>query len=84
MKHNGRLKVQVAANGNLTEDMPLESVSSGVLSLRGLRTYIFLGELNKITPWATDIENAYLEAKTTEMVCIKTRPESGDLIVNVI
>jgi hypothetical protein len=29
-------------------------VYSGVVSLRGLRACIFLGELNKMTPWATD------------------------------
>jgi hypothetical protein len=43
VKHDGRHKAQVVANGNLT-DVPLESVYSGVVSLRGLRTCIFLGE----------------------------------------
>jgi hypothetical protein len=62
VKHDGRHKTRVVANGNLT-DTPLESVYSGVVSLRGLRTCIFLGELNNMTPWATDIGNAYLEAK---------------------
>ena len=83
MKHDGRLKARVAATGNLT-DTPLESVYSGVVSLRGLCTYIFLGELNNMTPMATDIGNAYPEAKNIEMVCIKTGPESGGLIVYVI
>ena len=32
-----------------------------------------------MTPWATDIGNAYLEAKTCEKVCIKAGPEFGQL-----
>jgi hypothetical protein len=64
--------------------MPLESVYSGVVSLRGLRTCIFLGELNNMTPWATDIGNSYLEAKTTEKVCIKAGPEFGELQGNLL
>jgi hypothetical protein len=83
VKHDGRHKARVVANGNLT-DAPLESVYSGVVSLRGLRTCIFLGELNNMTPWATDIGNAYLEAKTTEKVCIKAGPEFGELQGNLL
>ena len=30
-------------------------------------------------PWATNIGNAYLEALTSEKVCIRVRPEFGDL-----
>ena len=30
-------------------------------------------------PWATDIGNAYLEALTSEKVCIRAGPEFGDL-----
>jgi hypothetical protein len=82
-KHNGRHKAHVVANGNLT-DTPLESVYSGVVSLRGLRTCIFLGELNNMTPWATDIGNTYLEAKTTEKVYIKAGPEFGELQGNLL
>ena len=40
-RHRGRL----VADGHLT-DIPLESVYSGVVSLKGLRACIFLGELN--------------------------------------
>ena len=36
-----------------------------------------------MTPWATDIGNAYLEAKTTEKVCIKAGPEFGELQGNL-
>jgi hypothetical protein len=58
---------------------PTDTVYSGVVSLRGLRTCIFLGKLNGMTPWATDIGNAYLEAKTCEKVCIHAGPEFGNL-----
>jgi hypothetical protein len=32
-----------------------------------------------MTPWATDIGNAYLEAKTCEKVCIRAGPEFGNM-----
>jgi hypothetical protein len=48
------------------QDIPLESVYSGVVSLRGLRIITFLAELNGLDLWETDIGNAYLEAFTTE------------------
>jgi hypothetical protein len=83
VKHDGRHKARVVANGNLT-DTSLESVYSGVVSLRGLRTCIFLGELNKMTLWSTDIGNTYLEAKPTEKVCIKAGPEFGELQGNLL
>ena len=77
VKHDGRFKARLVAGGHLT-DTPIESVYSGV-SLRGRRTIIFLGELNDIEPWATDIGNAYLEATTTEKVCIRAGFEFGEL-----
>jgi hypothetical protein len=40
VKHDDRHKAHIVANGNLT-DMPLESVYSGVVSLRRLRTARF-------------------------------------------
>ena len=59
----------MVADGHLT-DVPLDSMHSGVVSLRGLRMCIFLAELNKVEAHATNIGNAYLEAKTEEKVCI--------------
>ena len=47
--------------------------------MRGLRTCLFIGELDGMEPWATDIGNAYLEALTSEKVCIRAGPEFGDL-----
>jgi hypothetical protein len=55
----------MVANHHLM-DIPLESVCSSVISLRGLRIVIFLAELNGLDLCATDIGNAYLEAFTME------------------
>jgi hypothetical protein len=68
----------MVADGHLT-DIPLESVYSGVVSLRGLRIVTFLSELNGLVLWATDIGNAYLEAFTMERNYIIAGPEFGQL-----
>jgi hypothetical protein len=39
----------------------------------------FLSELNGLDLWATDIGNAYLEARTSELLFIVASPEFGDL-----
>jgi hypothetical protein len=78
-KHGGQRKACLVAGGHLT-DIPVDSVYSGVMSLRGLRMMIFLAELNQLElVWATDIGNAYLEAHTLEKVCIKAGKEFGQL-----
>ena len=74
MKHDGRHKVRCIADGHLT-DIPIDSVYSRVVSLRGLIIMLFLSELNKIDIRATDIGNAYLESKTSEKVYIIAGPE---------
>ena len=76
VKHDGRHKARLVADGHLT-DVPLESVYSGVVSLRGIRLFTFISELNGLDLWATDIGNAYLEANTKEKVCIVAGPEFG-------
>jgi Reverse transcriptase (RNA-dependent DNA polymerase) len=78
VKHDGRHKVRVVADGQLT-DIPLDSVYSGVVSLQGLRIMIFLAELNELEVWSTDIGNAYLEAHTQEKLYIIAGPEFGEL-----
>jgi len=78
VKHDGRHKARLVADGHLT-DVPLDGVYAGVVSLRGLRMCIFLAELNGMQAYATDIGNAYLEAKTREKVCIKAGSEFGEL-----
>jgi len=78
VKHDGRHKARLVADGHLT-DIPNESVYSGVVSLRGFRLAIFLAELNKLETWSTDIGNAYLEAFTSEKVYIIAGPEFKEL-----
>src|SRR6056300_1198686 len=82
-KHDGRHKARLVADGHLT-DIPVDSVYSGVVSLRGLKMMIFLAELNGLELWATDIGNAYLEAYTKEKVAIIAGPEFGPVIVTLI
>ena len=55
----------MVADGHIT-DVPLDSVYSGVVSLRGLRLVLFLAELNDLDTYATDIGNSYLEAETNK------------------
>ena len=78
VKHDGRHKSRLVAGGHMTE-VPIESVYSGVVSLKGLRLIMFLAELNHLEIWATDVGNAYLEAKTQEKVFIIAGPEFGEL-----
>ena len=78
VKHDGRHKGRLVADGHLT-DIPIDSVYSGVVSLRGFRLALFLGELNGLQVWSTDIGNAYLEAMTSEKVYIIAGPEFGEL-----
>jgi Reverse transcriptase (RNA-dependent DNA polymerase) len=77
VKHDGRHKARLVADGHLT-DAPLESVYSGVVSIRGFRIIMFLAELNHLEFWATDVGNAYLESFTTEKVYIIAGPEFGE------
>ena len=63
VKHNGRHKARLVADGSLTPD-PVENIYSGVVSLRHLRLVIFLAEHNNLESWGADIENDYLKAYT--------------------
>ncbi|KAG7338517.1 reverse transcriptase RNA-dependent DNA polymerase [Nitzschia inconspicua] len=78
VKHDGRFKAWLVADGHLT-DAPLESVYSGVVSMRGFRMVMFLAELNDLAFWSTDVGNTYLESYTTEKVYIIAGPEFKDL-----
>jgi hypothetical protein len=78
VKHDGRHKARLVADGHLT-NVPLESVYSGIVSLRGIHILVFLAELNKLEHWATDIGNAYLEATTSKKVYIVGGSKFGDL-----
>ena len=78
VKHDGRHKSRLVAGGHMTPT-PLESVYSGVVSLRSIRLIAFAAELNGLQLFATDVSNAYLEATTSEKVCFIAGPEFGEL-----
>jgi hypothetical protein len=61
VKHDGRHKARLVADGHLTVIL-LDSVYSGVVSLRGFRLVLFLAEINELKLWATNKGNAYLGA----------------------
>ena len=58
-------------------DIPLNSVYAGVVSIWGMRICLFLGELNGMEAYATDIGNAYLEAKTLEKYVLEQELNLG-------
>jgi Reverse transcriptase (RNA-dependent DNA polymerase) len=74
IKYDGRHKSRLVAGGHLAEPN-IDSVYSGLVSLRGIRLVTFLSQLNKMELWGTDIGNAYLEATTKEKVYILGGPE---------
>jgi hypothetical protein len=47
VKHDGRHKARLVADGHLT-NIPIDSVYSGVVSLLGFRLILFLAELNDL------------------------------------
>ena len=78
VKHDGRFKARLVADGHLTKE-PVESIYSGVVSLRSLRMVVFLSQLNDLEIWGADVGNAYLEAYTDEKLCIIAGPEFKEL-----
>ena len=55
VKHDGRHKARLVAGGYLTPD-PIESIYSGVVSIRSLRLVIFLAQLNNLEVWELILE----------------------------
>ena len=78
VKHDGRFKARLVVDGHLTKE-PVESIYSGVVSLRSLRMVVFLSQLNNLEIWGADVGNAYLEAYTDEKLCIMAGPEFKEL-----
>ena len=78
VKHDGRFKARLVADGHLTKE-PVESIYSGVVSLRSLRMVVFLSQLNNLEIWGADVGNAYHEAYTDEKLCIMAGPEFKEL-----
>ena len=74
VKHDGRHKAWMVADGYLTKVL-VNSVYAGFVSLHGLCLCLFLGKLNNMEGYATDIGSAYLESTTNKKVCIKGGPE---------
>ena len=69
VKYDGRHKARLVAGGHLTPE-PVESIYSGVVSLRNLKLVMFLGKLNNLGFGGADICNAYLEAPTEEKLIL--------------
>ena len=65
IKHDGHHKSRLVANGHPT-DMLVESINSEVVSVQARQLMVSLAKLNGLEVWVTDIDNAYLEAKTQE------------------
>ena len=59
VRFDGRHKARLMADGHITPE-PIENIYSVVVSLRNRRLVIFLGKLNHLDLWGTDIGNAYL------------------------
>ena len=78
VKVGGRFKGRLVADGHLTKE-PVESIYSGVVSLRSLIMVVFLSQLNDLEIWGADVGNAYLEAYTDEKLCIIAGPEFKEL-----
>ena len=78
VKHDGRFKARLIADGHLTKE-PVESIYSGVVSLRSLRMVVFLSQHNDLEIWGAAVGNAYLEAYTDEKLCIIAGPEFKEL-----
>ena len=78
VKHDGRHKTRLVAGGHLTPD-PIESIYSGVVSIRSLRPVKFLAKLNNLEVWGADIGNAYLKTKTKEKLYVVAGPEFEEL-----
>ena len=78
VKHHGRHKARLVAGGHLTSD-PIESLYSGIVSIKSLRLVIFLAKLNNLEVCGADIGNANLAAKTKEELYIVAGPEFEEL-----
>ena len=66
VKHDGRHKATLVADGYPYQGTPVDTVYSGNVSLRSIRLVSSLTELNQAEIWGADIRNTYVEAKTKE------------------
>ena len=75
-KEDFRLKARLVAGGHVLPP-PLESVCSGVVSLRSVRLMCFIAELNGLDLCQGDVSNACLESCCTALLCFIAGPEFG-------
>ena len=66
-KQDGRYKARTVASSNMTWPN-IDTYYYIVISLRSMRTIVFLAELNNIETHTCDISNAYLTARNTEKI----------------
>ena len=76
-------KARLVADVHLTAT-PIDSIYSSVVSLRGLKTCLFIGKLNSLETWSTDIGNTYLKAYTEEKLFIVTGSEFGEREAHIL
>lgn len=69
-------KVRFVARGNLT-DPPVESVYSSVVTRESVRIMFLVAALNGLDILGADVQNAYINAKTSKKVYMATGPEFG-------
>ena len=72
VKHDGRHKARLVAGGHLTPDH-IESIYSGVLSIRSLRLVIFLVKLNNLKVWGADIDLVRSKDQRKVICCCRPR-----------
>ena len=73
-----RRRARLVVSGNLTPPTT-DNAFSGIASLDGVKTVMFLSELNGLQLCAADISSAYLTSRTREKLCIIAGPEFGEL-----
>ena len=76
VKHDLRRKARFVAGGHMTT-APKKETYSGVVDHKSVKMTLFFAEHNNLDVMAADIGNAYLHAKTREMVYIVAGPEFG-------
>ena len=77
-KFDMRRKARLVLLGQLTPPSNAKACS-GIVSLEGVRTVLFLAELNELQLCAADVAQAYLEVNIREKLAIVGGPEFGEL-----
>ena len=77
IKYDGRYKV-IYVEDWCSTNIPVDIIYSGVVSLRGLRTMLFLAELNQLYNWFINIGNTYLKTTKYKQLYIIAGPYFSD------